>query len=195
LYDGQTYGVVIGVVCDLEDPLGLGRVRVEYPDLDEQRSHWARLITPMAGPRRGAFFRPEVKDEVAVIFERGEIRNPLVLGGLWNQPDPPPPDDGKPKENNWRFVRSRSGHVLRFDDTNGKERVEVIDKDGSRKVVLDTAGRKVQVICEAGDIEVKAGGNGSVTVEAATISIKASRSLTIEAGTSVTIKGATVAIN
>jgi uncharacterized protein involved in type VI secretion and phage assembly len=194
LYDGRTYGVVIGVVCDLNDPLGLGRVKVEYPDLEDQRSHWARLVTPMAGARRGAFFRPEVKDGVAVIFERGEIRNPLVLGGLWNQPDPPPPDDGKPTENNWRFVRSRSGHVLRFDDTSGKERIEVIDKDGSRKVVLDTAGRKVQVVCDAGDIEVTAG-SGSVTVEAKTITIKASDSLTIEAGRSVTIKGATVAIN
>jgi uncharacterized protein involved in type VI secretion and phage assembly len=194
VYDGRTYGVVIGVVCDLEDPLGLGRVKVRYPDLDEQPSHWARLVTPMAGQRRGAFFRPEVKDEVAVIFERGEVRNPLILGSLWSQPDPPPPDDGKPKENNWRFVRSRSGHVLRFDDTAGKERVEVVDKDGSRKVVLDTSGRKVQVVCDAGDVEVTAG-SGTVTVQASTVTIKATGSLSIQAGGSVSIKGATVAIN
>ena len=38
-------GIVIGVVTDLEDPEGLGRVKVRYPQKEDQDSHWARLVS------------------------------------------------------------------------------------------------------------------------------------------------------
>src|SRR5690242_926559 len=105
----QVNGIVIGLVKDLEDPQNLGRVRVTFPYLDDQLSDWARLVTPMAGKDRGVFFRPEVGDEVLVAFELGDVRRPYVLGALWSTTDTPPPDDGKAKDNNWRFIKSRKG--------------------------------------------------------------------------------------
>lgn len=187
-------GAVIGIVSSLDDPEGLGRVRVTYPHLDGEESNWARLVSLMAGHERGAFFRPEVDDEVMILFEQGDGRRPYVVGGVWNAPDPPPPDDGKPTENNHRLFKSRSGHILRFDDTAGAEKIEIIDKDGARKVILDSAGQKIQVICDTGDVEVSAG-SGSVTVKAQDITLEATSSLTLKATGNVTIEGAQVAIN
>lgn len=187
-------GVLIGIVSSLEDPKHLGRVKVRYPTRSDQESDWVRLVSAGAGKGRGFFSRPEKGDEVVVIFEEGNPHRAYVLGGVWSKVDPPPKDDGKDVDNNWRFLRSRSGLVIKLDDTRGAERIEIADKDGQRRVVLDTAKKKIQVICDQGDVEVKAGA-GSVKIEATTIEIKATGSLTIDAGGPLKLKGATVDIN
>jgi uncharacterized protein involved in type VI secretion and phage assembly len=194
MQDGQSNGIVIGTVVDLDDPERIGRIKVQYPHLGDEQSDWARLVVPMAGNDRGCFFRPEKGDEVLVAFEHGEARRPHIVGSLWSTVDKPPEDDGQPVENNWRFIKSRSGHVIKLDDTRGKERIELIDKDGQRKVIIDSANRKIQVICEQGDVEVTAKA-GSVKIEAMTVEVKASASMTLEAAGTMTIKGATVSIN
>ena len=84
--------LVAAVVDDLDDPEGLGRVRVRFPHLDQEMSNWARLVSPGAGHERGNFFRPERGDEVVVGFEHDDPRRPYVFGGVWSVPDPPPPD-------------------------------------------------------------------------------------------------------
>jgi uncharacterized protein involved in type VI secretion and phage assembly len=191
---GRDNGIVIALVTDLDDPEGLGRVRVRYPHLDDQLSNWARLVAPMAGKNRGVFLRPDVDDEVLVAFELGDPRRPYVLGSLWSKVDTPPPDDGQPTRNNWRFVTSRSGHVLRFDDTAGAEKVEIVDKAGTHRLVLDAAGDRIQITCDAGDLEITAPA-GKASISAQQIEIKATADLTVQAGGQLTIKGATVNIN
>jgi uncharacterized protein involved in type VI secretion and phage assembly len=193
--ESKPNGIVVGLVSDLNDPEKLGRVKVKLPHLDGQPdSEWARLSSLMGGPGRGAFFRPEVNDEVLVAFEHNDPRRPFILGGLWSQADSPPDGTGPPSENNVRLIRSRSGHVIKLDDTKGAEKIEIVDKDGSRKVVIDSAKQKITVSCDTGDVEVSAAA-GSVTVKAMTISLKATGTLSIEATGTLSIKGATVSIN
>jgi uncharacterized protein involved in type VI secretion and phage assembly len=189
-------GIVVGIVCDLNDDDNLGRVRVKYPHLGDEISDWARLASPMAGADRGTFFRPEKDDEVLVGFEHGDPRRPYILGSLWSQVDKPPADDGQKTKNNWRFIRSRSGHVLRFDDTAGAEKIEIIDKDNKRRIVVDSANAKIEILCAAaaGNIEIKAPAS-DIKIEAATITVKATTSLKLESDGVVTISGATVNIN
>src|SRR6185369_121580 len=187
----QVNGIIIGLVTDLADPENLARVRVSYPYLGDETSDWARLVTPMAGKNRGVFFRPEVGDEVLVAFELGDVRRPYILGSLWSTTDTPPPDDGQAAQNNWRFIKSRNGHIIKLDDTNGQEKIEITGSDGQRKIVFDIAGKKIQVTCDSGDVEVSATA-GTVKVEATTVEIKASGNMNLEATGSMTIKGATV---
>lgn len=187
-------GIVIGVVSDIEDPQKLGRVKVKFPLLNDQESTWAKLVSPMAGPDRGVFFRPEVGDEVLVALELGDYRRPYILGALWSQADKPPSDDGDAKKNNWRFIKSRSGHIIKLDDTDGAEKIEIIDKDEKHKIVIDASGDKIQIICDSGDVEVLAS-SGTVKVEASTVEVKSSGSMNLEASGTMTIKGATVNIN
>lgn len=183
--------LLVGVVSDLRDPDGLARVKVTYPELDNAESDWAPLVTLMAGGKRGSLFRPDVGDEVLVGFLQGDMRAPYVLGGIWNAPEPPPADDGNPTQNNWRYFKSRSGHILRFDDTDRAERIEVIaapGKTGGRtlSVVLDTAKQKIVIRAGGGDVEVSAP-KGAITLTG--------KSITLEATGEVTIKGSRVDIN
>ena len=194
MQDGVSNGLVIGTVVDLDDPERIGRIKVQYPHLNDEQSDWARLVTPMAGNDRGCFFRPEKGDEVLVAFEHGEPRRPYIVGSVWSTVDKPPADDGQATQNNWRFIKSRSGHVIKFDDTQGKEKIELIDKDEQRRVVIDSANKKIQVICDQGDVEVTAK-SGSVTIDAMTVDVKASANMTLQATGTMTIKGATVNIN
>jgi uncharacterized protein involved in type VI secretion and phage assembly len=192
--DGNgTNGIVIGIVCDLEDPEKLGRVKVTYPHLDDARSDWMRTVNAMAGAGRGTFFRPEKGDEVLVCWEHNDSRRAHLLGGLWSTTDAPPPDDGKPKDNNWRFITSRSGHTLKFDDTDGAERIEIYDKDGSRRIVLDSKDKKIQILCD-GDIEITSSG-GDVAISGNNVSVSATQKLTLSGDSGASLKGATVEIN
>src|SRR5207249_5265643 len=85
---GKIYGAVVGVVSNIGDPDSMGRVKVRFPWLKEDdESRWARLVSFMAGPDRGAVFRPEVGDEVLLVFEHGDMRFPYILGAVWNGKD------------------------------------------------------------------------------------------------------------
>src|SRR5437868_30783 len=125
---GQVNGVVVGIVTNNQDPDGLGRVKVRFPWLsDTDESTWARVAAPMAGKDRGAYFLPEVDDEVLVAFEHGDPRFPYVLGALWNGNAQPflTNEDGK---NDLRVIRSRSGHTIVLNDKDGEETIEIVDK-------------------------------------------------------------------
>jgi uncharacterized protein involved in type VI secretion and phage assembly len=185
-------GIVIGIVSDLEDPDKLGRVRVKFPYLNDQLSDWARIAHPMAGKNRGAYFVPEPEDEVLVAFECGDPRRPYVVGSLWSTADPPPATDGDLKKNNWRFIRSRSGHIIKFDDTDGGEKIEIIDKEGGQKIVIDSVKKKIEIQC-GGDIAVTA--TGRLSFDANEVSISAKGSMSLEAKGTATLKGSTVNIN
>jgi uncharacterized protein involved in type VI secretion and phage assembly len=194
-------GVVVGVVTNNQDPDGMGRVKVKFPWLsDADESNWARVAVPMAGKERGFYFLPEVDDEVLVAFEQGDARFPYVLGALWNGKDAPPVknDDGK---NNIRVIKSRSGHVIRLTDEDGKEMIELIDKSEKNSIVFDTAKNTITITTDK-DITLSAS-QGTIKLDAQKIEIKSSADTKIEAGAGMdakatgqmNIKGATVNIN
>src|SRR5215475_3124836 len=139
---GQTdrfYGVVVGVVTNNQDPENLHRVKVRFPWLDlDHESHWARVVATMAGNGRGAYFLPEVDDEVLVAFEHGSLEHPYVLGSLWNGKDKPHENNSDGKNDN-RTIKSRSGHVFRLRDSDNDARIEIIDKTGSNKIVISSS--------------------------------------------------------
>jgi uncharacterized protein involved in type VI secretion and phage assembly len=141
---GKTYGAVVGVVTSIDDPDGLGRVKVAYPWLqDDAESPWARTVTFMAGNGRGAVFRPDVGDEVLVVCEHGDMRRPYVVGALWNGRDAIPSERGADADNAIRLIKSRSGHTIVLDDTDGAETVTISDKHGNT-VELSSEGVTVR---------------------------------------------------
>jgi phage baseplate assembly protein V len=195
------YGLTVGIVTNNQDPDGLGRVKVKFPWLsDQDESHWARVATLMAGNERGLYFLPEVDDEVLVAFEHGVVEFPYVLGALWNGQDVPPEsnDDG---ENNRRTIKSRSGHVIRLDDTDGEEKIEIIDGSGNNSIVIDTAENTVTITADA-DITIQSNsgklslsGNGVEITSQAEIKIEASADADLKASGQVNIQGSMVNIN
>lgn len=188
----RMYGVVVGIVRDIKDPDGLGRVKVDFPWLaeeadevavssDEDRAHsyWARIATLMAGKERGTFFIPEVGDEVLVAFEHGDPDRPFVIGMLWNVEDTPPESmDGEGK-NHIRSIRSRSGHTITMNDnTDDRKAGLTVQSQGGHEIVLDDADGR-------GKIELKTGSGHIITMDDAggtvTLSDKSGNKLVLDA--------------
>jgi uncharacterized protein involved in type VI secretion and phage assembly len=197
----RVYGVVVGIVTNNQDPEKLGRVKVRFPWLgDNDESFWARLATPMAGQERGLYLLPEVEDEVLVVFEHGDLRFPYILGGLWGGRDRPPIDNSDGK-NQIRMIRSRSGHTIRLNDTDGEETIEIIDKTQHNKITIDSAKNTISIVSDR-DITLSAP-QGKITLTAKELEFKSSAGTKIEsqAGTdihatnTIAIRGATINLN
>jgi uncharacterized protein involved in type VI secretion and phage assembly len=202
---GKVYGVVVGIVTNNQDPEKLGRVKVIYPWLsDSEESHWARVATLMAGKDRGSFYLPEVDDEVLLAFEHGDVRFPYVVGTLWNGKDAPRYDNGD-GNNDKRVITSRSGHEFIFDDNDQQGKV-VIHTNKNHTITLDdtSGGEKISIVDKSGSNSVEIDSNQNsiaiksamkLTIESQIIEIKAGATMKLEAGTTMTIKGAVVMIN
>ncbi|HEY0078519.1 MAG TPA: phage baseplate assembly protein V [Pyrinomonadaceae bacterium] len=135
----KIYGVVTGLVVNVDDPLKTGRVQLRFPWLGEQvESQWARVATMMAGKDRGSWFMPEVDDEVLVAFEHGNVEHPFVLGFLWNGKDKPPRDDTK-----IRVLKSLNGHEIEITDppVTGGDKGHIRIKDAHGNVIELSNGR------------------------------------------------------
>ena len=197
----KLYGVVVGIVTNNKDPEALGRVKVRFPWLsNENESHWARIATLMAGQDRGSVFFPEVDDEVLVAFEHGDVRFPYVIGALWNGVDTPPHDNAD-GENNLRLVKSRSGHVIKLDDTSGSEKIEIVDSSGNNSIVINTADNTITIAANS-DITIQSqsgklalSGNGIELTSQAGVTIQASQNVDVQASAQLNLKGAIVNIN
>lgn len=200
-------GVVIGIVTNNKDAEGMGRVKVKFPwrgDSDE--SYWARVSTLMAGKDRGAFFLPEVGDEVLVAFDHGDINHPYVIGALWNGVDTPPETNADGK-NNIRTIKSRSGHEIIFDDNDEqkKEKIEIHTKAGHTILLDDSAGaEKIEIKDKTGNnsIMIDSVQNAiaissqmKLSIKAQAIEIESGGMMSIKSSATLTIQGAIVKIN
>ena len=147
MMDKRVQGVVIGVVTDVEDPEGLGRIRVNFPWLSpDNASNWARVAVPLASAEKGLFFQPEIGDEALVAFEHGDARFPYIVGYLWNGSNAPPESDQKK-----RTLQTISGHQVVVDDTSGSEAIEIEDARGN-KITMNADGITIE---SAGDVTIK----------------------------------------
>lgn len=196
--------VVVALVTNNSDPDGMGRVKLKFPWLsDSYESDWARMTQLAAGPDSGGCFLPEVNDEVLVAFEFGDVRRPVVIGGLHNGKDKPKLgdglfDNGKVKR---RGLVSRQGHrVVLFDDP-GKSGIALISSNGSIRVSLNETKNEIHLYCQ-GKIVLEAQGDLTLSSQQ-NISLQAQNQLKLEgqAGASlnssaqVEVKGGVVRIN
>lgn len=196
----KIFGVVVGIVEDIRDPLNLGRVRVGFPWLAEATeavqdpkqkkekaiSYWARVATLMAGKGRGSYFVPEVGDEVLVAFEHGDVNRPMIIGCLWNVEDKPPEKmDGEGK-NDIRSIHSRSGHMIILNDSEDKPSITVVDKTGKNSIFIDSANNAMEIKVE-GDLKIDVGGNISISAKGK-IDLKADQDLAAETKANLKLK-------
>jgi len=207
---GNKHGVVIGIVTNNRDPDGLNRVKVKFPTLPgNEESHWARLVTLMAGDGRGFEFIPEVNDEVLVAFEHDDTNRPFILGSLWNGKDKPPEGSDKVVSSTGkvekRIIRSRSGHTITLDDTDGAEKISIVDKTEKNSIDINSknnsleikAGSKIEVhtqdghkiVLDSSGIVIEAAMAKDLTLKGQNIKIEAAMGLDMKANMDVKIEG------
>jgi len=132
-------GVMIGLVKSVEDPAGQGRVQLTFPSMGGVTSAWAPVATELAGNDRGAWFMPELGDEVLVAFDHGDFDHPYVVGFLWNGGDKPPETEVKN-----RIIKTPGGHQLRFEDKDGAKKV-ILKTDGGLTIKMDDAQQSIEI--------------------------------------------------
>ena len=111
--DRRYYGVVEAIVAKVtDDPEHECRVTLRFPFFDgaTAESDWCRVVQPYAGNGYGAVFVPEEGDEVLVAFVHGDMRFPIVLGGLYNGVDKPPTD--RTASQDQKLIQTKHGHQV-----------------------------------------------------------------------------------
>lgn len=182
---GLHFGGHLAEVISLDDPENLSRVQVRLLSFDGVDGHdgpvWARVSAPFAGGDRGAFWLPDVGDEVLVTFLSGDPRFPIILGGLWNGQSPPPANIQSGGRNRYKVVKSRNGITITLDDQDGAERC-ILETPGGQKITLKDGGAEIRLEDSTGN---------SIKMESAGITVRSSSKITLDAP-SIAIKAATV---
>lgn len=182
--NNNVQGLQIGVVTQIEDdPKNEFRIRVRIPSIaSSAEGVWARLASFQAGSERGAFFIPEVEDEVILGCLNNNPDTPVILGKLYSSSKPMPfPIEA---DNNIQGIVSREGTKIVIDDKD--KSVEISTEQGNKLLISDKEkgfvledenGNSIKMnsdgitIESAKDIILKASGN--VNVEGAKSSLKA----------------------
>jgi uncharacterized protein involved in type VI secretion and phage assembly len=85
------YGKYRGTVLNNLDPLQMGRLQVQVPDVfGLGTSSWAVACVPLAGKQMGAWFVPQIGAGVWVEFEKGDPDYPIWSGCWWGSAAEPP---------------------------------------------------------------------------------------------------------
>lgn len=161
--DQRYYGIASAIVTDVNDPEQEGRVQVRFPWFDpHMTSEWCRVAQLYAGAgNKGSLFVPDLEDEVIVAFVHGDMREPVVIGCVYNGADKPPTYRDATRDE--KMIRTRAGHELLFVDTDGKERVRV-QTQGGHVVDCDDANKKVAVKTSGGHAMTLDDGGMKVTI-------------------------------
>jgi uncharacterized protein involved in type VI secretion and phage assembly len=78
------YGKYRGTVVNNVDPLKMGRLMVQVPDvLGSSPSSWAMPCLPISGKQMGMFVLPQIGAGVWVEFEQGDPDYPIWVGCWW----------------------------------------------------------------------------------------------------------------
>jgi uncharacterized protein involved in type VI secretion and phage assembly len=175
--DKRYFGVVEAIVVDVFDPDKEGKIKVQFPWFDEDMvTEYCRVCQLYAGNGYGALFVPEVNDEVLVGFIHGDMRLPVILGGLYNGKDKPSSHRQKTKDQ--KLIRTKAGHEIVFDDHDKKVTLKT---RGGLTLELDDNPKKVTIKTASGQSVVLDGSSSAITIEATNVSVKAT-SVAVQSG-------------
>ncbi|MDY6981488.1 MAG: type VI secretion system tip protein VgrG, partial [Pseudomonadota bacterium] len=176
-------GLQIGVVKKLDaDPEGHHKVQVSVPLMEGgDKGVWARLAKFYASSSFGAFFLPEIGDEVILGFINDDPSNPVILGSLYSSSRNPPYTLAA--ENNTKAIVTRSKLKLIFDEE--KKKITLITP-ANNKIVIDDDGKSILIEDQTKNkVELNTGG---ITLDSPKdIKINAKGKVTIDAGMNVEI--------
>jgi phage baseplate assembly protein gpV len=171
-------GAQLARVADVDDPQGLGRVKVELYAADTTRDAalWARVAAPFAGADRGAFFLPQPDDEVLVVFVGGDARAPVVVGGLWNG-SAKPPETLSGRVDRWSITGKAGTRIAIVEESDATATIECKTPGGVTLTMTDEGGGKFEIKCgsntmtlDSSGFVVQAGAKFSLTAPKADVS-------------------------
>lgn len=206
--------VFIAKVSDNQDPDNLHRVKITFTNENEVVTDWAQVLSYNAGDDNGIYSLPDVDEQVVVISLDERNSRYCVLGSIWSSEVKPPKteensdadlnQDGK---NSLHFIKTKAGNMLIFDDTESKEKIQIITAEGKSKIEFSNEDELINIETET-DLQLTA--KKAISINAEEIEItskkqfnisadefqtKISKELSINADKDITLKGSGIALN
>ncbi|MBL0739538.1 type VI secretion system tip protein VgrG [Flavobacterium sp. GN10] len=162
-----------------EDPDSQYRVLVDVPLLDPKgQGIWARLTNFYSTSGAGAFFMPEVGDEVILGFINEDPRYPIILGSVYSSTSIKPFTGLDPNQkNSIKAIVSKSGISVQFDDDN---KVWTVATPNKNTIIISDKDKKITIQDE---------NNNSIVMSSSGIDLSSQKNINISANQNVTIKG------
>ncbi len=179
-------------VVSVKDPQNRNQVQVRLYNADgiadQDGPIWARVAVPFAGGSRGAFFIPDVGDEVVVSFLAGDPRGAIVLGSLWNGHDTAPETIGGSGQNVDRWTLTGKAGT----------RIAIVEQPASSATISFTTpgGLTGTLSDQDSSIQFNDSSQTSVRIDSSGVTINApTAQVQITAASSVTITAPSVTVN
>lgn len=181
----------LATVVGVNDPLSRNRVQVRIYNTDgvddQDGPVWARVAVPFAGGNRGAFFIPDVGDEVVVVFLAGDPRFPIIVGSLWNGQDSAPETLGGSGDtvDRWTITGKAGTRIAIVEDSSGPT-ISLTTPGGLTGTMTDSGG---------GSIEFTNSEQTSVKIDSSGVTISApTGTVQVTAASEVDITAPTVSV-
>jgi phage protein D/phage baseplate assembly protein gpV len=160
-------GVVVGTVRTV-DPV-MYKVGVNLSNTAPTDIVEASCTTFMAGEGRGAYFLPELGDQVLLAFAEGDLTRGYVLGSVWSVGRKPAQLPGVQR------ITSKAGHTITLDDLTSTLVVEhptgssvTMARDGSVTVAAPSG---ITLTSTTGDLALEAAGNITLTSKTGNVNL------------------------
>jgi len=140
----------LGIVKSVKDPQHRNRVQVRIYNTDgvgdQDAPVWARVVVPFAGGKRGAFFIPDVGDEVVVVYLSGDPRFPIVIGSLWNGKDAAPETLGGSGEavDRWTITGKAGTRIAIVEESASSATIKLSTPGGLVGTITDDSGGSIE---------------------------------------------------
>lgn len=155
-----------------DDPDSQFRILVDIPLFESNgEGIWARLSNFYSTNGAGAFFLPEVGDEVVLGFLNEDPRYPVILGSIYSNSKVIPYKGLSPDEkNSMKAIVSKSGICIEFDD---EQKILTIATPGANKVIISDKDKMItiqdqnsnSIVMSSGGITIKSAGDINLQAE------------------------------
>lgn len=170
-------GLQIGVVKKLDaDPEGQYKIQVSVPVLQSETDGvWARLASFYGSSGLGAFFIPEIGDEVVLGYFNDDPSCPVILGSLYSSNRKPPYE--LTADNFIKAVVTRSKLKLEFDD---EKKIITLITPGNNKIVISDDQKSI-LLQDQNSNKIELNSSGIIIDSPKDIKISAKGKVTIDA--------------
>ncbi|WCT10019.1 type VI secretion system tip protein VgrG [Mucilaginibacter jinjuensis] len=173
-------GLINGTVKQMsEDPDGQFRILVNVQMFDiSGQGIWARLSNFYSTSGAGAFFLPEVGDEVVLGFLNEDPRYPVILGSMYSSSQIKPYSILTPNDkNSLKSIVSKSGIYVEFNDT---DKILTINTPNKNTMIYSDKDKSITIQDQ---------NSNSIVMSSDGITMKSNNNINIQAAQKVNIKG------
>ncbi len=178
-------GLLIGVVTKIDaDDEQKGKIQVQLPYLANSDTGliWARIANFWASKDYGAFFIPDVGDEVILGFLDNDITYPVILGSLYSKARPAA--NVIEKENKIRSITTKSKMKIEFEE---EKKIITITTPGKNTITMSDDAKGIQLEDQNSN-KIAMNDSGIVIESSKSITLKSKADIVLEPGANFNVK-------